>query len=230
MIKIKSEHENLINNDEESIECIDLVSDEEDGSEIMSLQNRKISKSYIIDHQSSQSSSKHDNNVKEELIESSSNDIFYSDRGITNNWTKDDSINLIYIVDNVGRHWKMIADKYKSHLKNQNEEFLHVKYQCLKKNEILFQKLNDMAKLVKDIKIVEASYERKYPIRWSNKEKTYGVLGYKKNGSKWNQTLKDFKGYFHESRSIVDMRNMYKNLKKNSVKLSYFQNKASVLL
>ena len=46
----------------------------------------------------------------------------------------------------------------------------------------------------------------------------------------WNHTLRDFKRYFHESRSIMDMRVKYIRLRKNSAKLSYFQKKASILL
>ena len=113
MMNVNIETINTCNNDEESIECIDLVSDEEDSSVIMSSRNRKINKLHFMDDQSSQNSSENDNNVKEELMESNSNDSFYSERS---SWTKDDTIRLIHIVNKVGRHWIMIADKYKSHL------------------------------------------------------------------------------------------------------------------
>ena len=43
----------------------------------------------------------------------------------------------------------MIAENYKSHLKNKNEEFLADKYWNLKRNKILFEMIEEKSKLVK---------------------------------------------------------------------------------
>ena len=116
--------------------------------------------------------------------------IVYSDQSITNGWTEYDTISLIYIVNKVGRHWIMIADKYKSHLKNKNAGFLQVKYWNLKQNQNIFEKLKEKAKLVKHIKIDYAFYTRRERVIWSKKETTYLVLGVMKNGSRWNRTFR----------------------------------------
>ena len=72
-----------------------------------------------------------------------------------NRWTEEDTVRLLFIVNNVGRKWKLIADNYKSHLKSKSEQFLKNKYQSLKRNKILFEKLEEKAKLVKDVEILK---------------------------------------------------------------------------
>ncbi len=47
----------------------------------------------------------------------------------------------------------MIADAYKNSLKNKTADYLNSKYNNLKPNETLFQKLLVKSKLVKDFKI-----------------------------------------------------------------------------
>ena len=67
---------------------------------------------------------------------------------------------------------------------------MQVKYWNLKQNQNKFQKLKQKAKLVNDIKIDDAFYERRERVIWSKKETTYLVLGVMKNGSRWNRTFR----------------------------------------
>ena len=60
---------------------------------------------------------------------------------------------MIFIANKVGKHWNMIADAYKNSLKNKTADYLNSKYNNLKPNETLFQKLLVKSKLVKDFKI-----------------------------------------------------------------------------
>ena len=46
----------------------------------------------------------------------------------------------------------MIAENYKSHLKNKNADFLAYNYSKLKKNKIIFEKIQQKSKLVKMMK------------------------------------------------------------------------------
>ena len=76
------------------------------------------------------------NNEKETTQEKSE---INSNTKIDESWTEEDTVRLLFIVNNLGRKWKMIAENYKSQLKNMNEQFLNKKYWKLKRNKIKFQ-------------------------------------------------------------------------------------------
>ena len=171
-----------------------------------------------------------DESNREELTKNQSEE--NSSENMKNSWTEVDSVCLLFIVNNVGRKWKLIADNYKSHLKNKNEDFFNHKYWNLKKIKfILFEKLKEKAKLVKDVEIL---MNHKYNLtvsrlRWSTDELIYFVHGVSKYGFKWKLLLKEYKTHFHESRTIEDLRFKYSALKRNPKKLLYFEQKASLL-
>jgi hypothetical protein len=221
---------NTANSDDASIDYIDLISEEEESEIMPDKRKRQINKSFIINNQSSQNSLNYNYDEKE-YESTNSNDSFFSDRSNTNNpWTEDHSIRLIYIVNKVGRRWKMIADRYKSYFANIDDKLLSQKYWSLKQNKIQYKKLKEKAKLVNNIEIDKRPYERKETIKWSNREMTYLVLGFMKYGNVSNNLKEDFKKYFHESRSLNDLAVRYGRIKKDTRKLKYFQQKALLLL
>jgi hypothetical protein len=94
----------------------------------------------------------------------------------------------------------MIADAYKNSLKNKTADYFNSKYNNLKSNETLFQKLLVKSKLVKDFKIKKNRY-----IRWSEKEFALLVLSVMKYGSRWDLSLNLLNQYFRRGRSIMDI-------------------------
>ena len=117
-----------------------------------SLRVLNMSKSSKCDDRSSLSSFEEENNQEELMPYQSEGN---SSEKRKNRWTEEDTVRLLFIVNNVGRKWKLIADNYKSHLKSKSEQFLKNKYQSLKRNKILFEKLEEKAKLVKDVEILK---------------------------------------------------------------------------
>ena len=111
-----------------------------------------MSKSSKCDDRSSLSSFEEENNQEELMPYQSEGN---SSEKRKNRWTEEDTVRLLFIVNNVGRKWKLIAVNYKSYLKNKNECFLNNKYKNLKQNKPLFKKLEEKAKLLKDFEILK---------------------------------------------------------------------------
>ena len=168
------------------------------------------------------------NNEKETTQEKSE---INSNTKIDESWTEEDTVRLLFIVNNLGRKWKMIAENYKIQLKNKSGEFLANIYWNLKENKIRFEKLEEKSKLVNDVEILENhkfnTTEKR--LNWSADEITYLVHGFSKYGTDWELLLRDYKTHFCESRSGKDLKNKYSSLKRSPKKLLYFQQKASLL-
>ena len=215
----------MINNNEENHdegECINKISDE------YSLRVLKTHKSSKCDDQSSLSSFE-DKSSQEEVTENQSER--NTSEKSKNCWTEEDTVRLLFIVNNLGRKWKIIAENYKSQLKNKSGEFLANIYWSLKQNKIRFEKLEEKSKLVNDVEILENhkfnTTEKR--LNWSADEITYLVHGFSKYGTDWELLLRDYKTHFCESRSGKDLKNKYSSLKRSPKKLLYFQQKASLL-
>ena len=72
------------------------------------------------------------NNNDKELTQEKS-EISSSNTTVYDSWTEEDFVCFLFIVNKVGgTHWKMIAENYKSHLKNKSEYYLKIKYWNLK--------------------------------------------------------------------------------------------------
>jgi hypothetical protein len=219
---IKMENQNVEDKDEFSFECIDTSSDEESGltPHRYSLRDRKANKSLNLNDQMSQSTSEVEDYI-DEISKEGSHEY---------QWTENDSIRLIFILNKVGKQWTMIADEYKNYLKNKSSIYLCSKYYHLKKHETLFQNLSEKSKLVKDVQIGKISYSRKPSVRWSDKEFAFLIYGVMKHGTRWDLTLDLFNQYFSRDAKLMDIKNAYQRLRKHPERLIYFQKKAKLFI
>ena len=154
-----------------------------------------------------------------------------------NRWTEEDTVRLLFIVNNVGRKWKLIADNYKSHLKNMNKEFLASKYWNLKQNKIQFEKLEEKSKLVKDVEILK--YHENYSEvsckseslceRWSEDESIHLVYSVPKYGTDWDGLLSYYRTHVNQSRTFNGLKKQYSSIVKNPKRLLDLQEKAKLL-
>ena len=101
-----------------------------------------MSKSSKCDDQSSLRSLKGESNQEEITPNESEGN---SSEKSKNRWTEEDNVRLLFFVNKLGRKWKLIANNYKSYLKNKNEYFLYNKYKTMKRNKPLFKKLEKEA-------------------------------------------------------------------------------------
>jgi hypothetical protein len=206
----------------ESIEVVDLATDidNEDKFNQYSLRdrNKRNRPFYYI---SSQDSCSDDFDYEQSVSNSFANDDI--------NWSENESIRLIYIVNRVGKRWRMIANEYKAYLKNKDDSYLLYKYSYLKKNKKLFEELRRKSEKVKDVEILNFEFDKKSPVRWSSKELTYLVLGVMKYGKKWTHCYNIYKPYFDESRSRTDLTKKYNYLKNNRKMFAHFKQKAELL-
>ena len=137
----------------------------------------------------------------------------------------------------MGRKWKMIAENYKSQLKNMNEQFLNKKYWKLKRNKIKFQYLEEKSKLVKDVEILK-NHENysKVPCKseyvsakWSEEELLHLIHGVSKYGTDWEGLFTYHRTHVNQCRSIGALQKKYFSVRQNPKQLLYLQEKAKFL-
>ena len=228
------EYRDIMNNNEESIECIDLSSDEEESESVWRnySSDQTMSKS-ILNSDQNLKSSFGDVNNQEEMTENILG-VNYNKRK-ANSWTDDDSIRLIFIVNKVGRHWKIISKNFKNHFRKNGANFLRNKYFKLKENEILFKNFVEKSKQITDVTIINNLYSKNRTnrpeslINWTENELIYLVHGVSKFNGRFEELFKENRSHFHESRTLGALRKKYSDLKKDTSKLLYLKKKASLL-
>ena len=193
-----------------------------------------MSKSSKCDDQSSLRSLKGESNQEEITPNESEGN---SSEKSKNRWTEEDSVCLLFFVNKFGRKWKLIADNYKSYLKNKNEQFLHNKYNHLKRNKSLFKKLEKEAELLKDVEILknnenysELPCKSDYVYeKWSEDESLYLVYGVLKYPTDREALFNYYRTHVNQYRSRCALRDKYYRIRQNPNRLLDLEEKAKLL-
>ena len=156
---------------------------------------------------------------------------------VEDSWTMEDNVRLLFFVNKFGRKWKLIAVNYKSYLKNKNEQFLASKYKNLKQNKPLFKKLEEKAKLVKDVEILknhenysELPCKSDYVCeKWSEDESLYLVYGVLKYPTDREALFNYYRTHVNQYRSRCALRDKYYRIRQNPNRLLDLEEKAKLL-
>jgi hypothetical protein len=217
----KIEYEDVEDKEEVSFECIDISSDEE--SDFMPNRYSYCDQNAELFNDNHLSESNSEDDKEESSCRKLDKRYF---------WTDNDRIRLIYIVENVGRKWKMIVKHYNSYLKNKSVSAIKHQYYTMKQNKTLYQNLLEKSKKLKDVKIVnESNHTNSHVtwVKWSEMELTYLVYGAVNFEGNIDEFFKKYKNFFDDSRTSNSIISKYYRLKNDPKKFLYFQKKAALL-
>lgn len=79
-------------------------------------------------------------------------------------------INLLFLVNKIGRSWSTIEKDYKRFFQNRNVKSLKLKYFSIQKNKEKFRHLFAQANILEDIGLLDNKRNKYFTLNWSHKE------------------------------------------------------------